>query len=222
MADLIPSIFVIAGTLLVIGLIFWLTKRNKTKKEQIIRSLALQHGWEYEPVRQPLSWGYKLSSEQWTYEALSKSSVQHSDSGSSNISHTTTWHSESSSIKEGMVLVGPRISTANLGSFGTMLAQQAIRLMLGDEAGYSNELTEVQAGRASLRERYMVLARNENDAQQLLGMQVENLLLNWPGKQLPVIIQSSHGIDVKIQGLRVEKPEEIMAIVKLGNALSGN
>jgi hypothetical protein len=44
------------------------------------------------------------------------------------------------------------------------------------------------------------------------------LLANWPGKT-PVIKLGGDGIRLEIQGVRVEKPEEILSIIQLGEAI---
>lgn len=82
MDDLLASLPVLAVTVIVIIAIFWFTNRAKTKKEIKIRQFAESHHWDYESFQEPLTWGYRMKSSEWTLESFSQSKGPTPDSGS--------------------------------------------------------------------------------------------------------------------------------------------
>jgi hypothetical protein len=215
MEDLIASIPVLIATLFIIIAIFWFTNRNKKQREQKIIQLSLEHGWMYEPIKEPLAWGYRLKGKEWTLESVSRSVGQSSDSGSSNISQTTQWHCGTAISPDRKVIIGERLSPGSISGSGAMLMQQALQIAFGSEAA---GLSEVKVGHSALQERYLFLSRNEEDVKTLLTPNLVQLLANWQGKK-PVIKLARDGIQVEIQGKRVENPEEILSVVHLGDVL---
>jgi hypothetical protein len=214
MEDLLASIPVIIATLIIIGAIFWFANRNKKQREQKIIQLAGENGWAYENVKARLAWGYRLKGKGWMLEAISRSSEQTTDSGSSNVSHATQWYGEAKPALGRMVFIGERSPDGSSGFGGTMM-QQAVHMALGSQAA---GLSEVQAGTSALRERYLFFARTAEDVEGLMTPGLIQLLANWAGKP-PVIKLTGDGIQVNIRDRRVEKPEEILRIVHLGEAL---
>jgi hypothetical protein len=67
--------------------------------------------------------------------------------------------------------------------------------------------------------RYMVYTNREETAKKLLDQPLENALLVWPMKLPPVVKFSPAGIEIKVQGQRLYKEQELVALVKLGNSL---
>ena len=91
-------------------------------------------------------------------------------------------------------MIGPKIPQVQLGGFGDMVLQKALRMMLGDEAGQAAGLGEVKVGRGSFGERYSVWATSREAAEKMLTFDLENALLKWQGKELfPVLKFSSAG-----------------------------
>lgn len=220
MGNLILSIPVLLGTAILIGLVFWWSNKKKKEREQKLRTLANQYGWVYEPVAERLASGYRLKKGEWMIEALNQTTDHSGETaGSSNVMSATRWWSGAAKMTQGMVLIGPRQPAVDLGGIGDFLIQAALRLMIGNEADFAGGIEEVVMGRLSFNDRYMVWTNQEEAAKKLLDMEVENALINWPMKLLPVVKFSPIGMEIKLQTQRLEKPEEIVALVKLGDAL---
>ncbi|KAF0106013.1 MAG: hypothetical protein FD147_2615 [Chloroflexi bacterium] len=219
-SDLILSIPVIVVTVILVGLIFWLSHKKKVEREQKIRTLASQYGWTYEPVAERLVSGYRLRKSEWVLEALNTTTSHSGDAtGSSDVTQMTRWWSAAAKMKEGIVLIGPRQSDINLSGIGDFLIQAALRLMIGSEADFAKDIKQIEMGKLSFNKRYMVWTNQEEAANRLLEMAVENALINWPTKLPPIVKFSPVGMEVKLQTQRLDKPEEIVALVKLGETL---
>lgn len=215
MEDLAASLFVIAVTGVVVIGIFWYTSRSKSRKESKIRQMAEARKWEFTPFKESLSWGYQLKSPDWTVEALSRSSVQPSDTGSSNIEKTTLWKTRLLADPERRVIIGPRMAQNLPGEMGAALMRQALHLFLGDQA---DGLQEVQLRNAALSQRFMVFASHPEDAERLLTPIGQKQLSIWKLAP-PVIKQSTQGLEIKLQGVHLENPNEILDLVQLGESL---
>ena len=74
MDDIGISLIVITFTGVLVGVIFYLVNSKKKTTEKVIRDLAAQKGWEYEPFKETLSWGYRLRSPQWILESVTETS----------------------------------------------------------------------------------------------------------------------------------------------------
>lgn len=219
MNDLISSALVILATIILVAAIFLLSGRAKKKREGALRQLAAEHGWTFEFIRERLVWGYRMATAQWTFEAISRANNRSSEAGSSDVAHTTCWSSALLTLPERLVLIGERRATPDFGGFGALAMQKLMQILLGDELKLALGLKETQAGSEALRKKYWVWAHDPADAAQLLTPQVEHALLEWPGKPLPVIKLSTRGIRIEISNQRVEKTEDILAIVALGKLL---
>lgn len=179
--------------------------------------MAAEHGWLYEPIHERLTWGFRLKTSDWTFEALSRSSGKETSPGSTDISMSTTWQAPRTGRT---VLIGALQSNVNLGNMGAILTQQVLHLALGSQA---DGLTEIQPilginSQAALRQKYMLWAQEVSDCEKLLSPTVESALLNWKGKE-PLVKLTSSGLSIQIQGEHVKKPEKIIAIIQLGEAL---
>ncbi|MHC1785249.1 MAG: hypothetical protein AB9891_21305 [Anaerolineaceae bacterium] len=214
MEDLIASLPVIAGTIIAVAVIFWLTNLSKKQSQQKIIDLASKNRWVYETIQGRLEWGYRLKDKEWVFEAVSRSSEQSLDSGSSNVGHATSWHSPITPSPDRLVYIGERPPGSNT-EFGARMIQQAFMLFLGSQAAGMSEVAE---GTSALRERYMLMARETRDVKYLLTPNLEHLLVNFQGKA-PVIKLDGEGIHLVVEGKRVEKPDEIVSIIRLGEGL---
>jgi hypothetical protein len=220
MNDLTSGLLVVVVTVFLIGLTFWLVSINKKQREQVIRQLASLNGWTYEPVNGRQSSGYRLRKNDWMIEALSESSDHSGDpSNTSSVSSYTRWFSGAARLPEGIVLIGPRQPEVNLAGMGDILLQTALRLMIGSDADQAKEIRQVELGSLEVMKRYMVWTNREEEAKQLLDLGVESALLNWPGAIPLVVKYSAEGVEVKVQGRRIFKDQELYDLVKIGNAL---
>lgn len=213
MEDLIASLPVIAVTVVIIILIFWLTNRSKKMKRQAVMNLASKEGWGFEQVRGRLEGGFRLKGHDWTLESISRSTGVQSDSGSSNIQESTRWMSERAPAADRLIYIGERPAAASARYAGDLI-RQAFQYALGDDAA---GIAEVAAGTGSLRKRYLMMSRKAEDLEYLLTPRLENLLVNYPGSA-PLAKLDGKGITLEYKGRAVEKPEEILAVVRLGEA----
>ena len=155
------NLIVLAVLAAIGGSLFMLVRQKKAENEQKIVRLAGEQGWRYESIREPLAWGIRLASAQWTLEAISRSSGQETGAGSSDIGMSTIWHADAHGST---ILIGERTSQANLGGIGDMLTRQVLQLALGRDA---DGLTEIQAGSEAFRQKYMLWAQDRTEAERL-------------------------------------------------------
>ncbi|MHB8089583.1 MAG: hypothetical protein ACYDH2_15180 [Anaerolineaceae bacterium] len=220
MSDLTSGLIVVAVTGVLIGVIFLLVAAQKKKRTITLRHLAGMNGWSYEPVEEQLSSGWRLRKGEWTIEALNLTSKNASDnSNSSTVNSQTRWFSSAVCMKDGIILIGPHQPEINLGGLGEMMRQVFLRVMIGDEAVNAEGIQQVELGSLELMARYMVWTNREESAKQLIDQQLENELRAWPMKLPPVVKFSPAGLEIKLQGLRLYKEQDIYALVKLGNTL---
>jgi len=93
--------------------------------------------------------------------------------------------------------------------------------MLGADAEKATDLVEVFVGRISFRDRYSVWATSQAAAEKVLTYELENELLNWQLKESPVLKFSDRGVEITTRQAKLETPEEVRAMVGLGNAVLG-
>ena len=218
MSDLAGGLLVLLGTAIFIGIIFLVVKKRKTDTSQSIQMLAAKKGWRYEKVGDRLSSGYRLHGRDWTYEAIKAASSTSSGPGSSEISNLSRWFTNQVIFEPGILLIGPRQPNVELGGIGEVLKQTMLRLMIGKEADDALGIEEALIGRMALRERYMVWTNQEEKAREVLTVEVENALIKYPGKIPPVVKINSAGLEVKVLSQKLEKPEEIIGLVEIGEA----
>jgi hypothetical protein len=209
MNDITLNLIVLAVLALIGGGIFLLVRRKQAEGEQKINQLAAVQGWKYESIREPLAWGLRLQSAQWTLEAISRSSGKETAPGSSDVSMSTTWHA---GAPGSTLLIGARTSQANLGGFGDMLTRQVLQLALGADA---NDLTEIHAGSETFQRKYMLWAQNPAEAEKIITPILESDLLAWKG-QTPLIKRTSGGLTIELRGVRLKTSDEILKLVRLG------
>ena len=195
------------------GLIFILVRRKQAGNEQKIIQMASENGWTYESIREPLTWGIRLKTVQWTLEAISRSSRQEAGPGSSNVAMSTTWQADAHG---NTLLIGPLTSQTNLGGFGDMLARQVLQLALGENA---KGLAEIQAGSETFRQKYMLWAKNPTEMEGLITPALESVLLTW--KEQPLLIKRLSGIlTIELRGKRLQKAEDIRRLISLGESFT--
>jgi hypothetical protein len=210
MDDITLNLIVLAVFALIGGLIFFLVRRKQAENGQKIIQMAAEHGWTYESIREPLTWGLRLKSPRWTLEAISRSSGKEAAPGSSDVAMSTTWQADAPGST---LLIGERTSQASLGGFGDLIVRQVLQLALGaDAAG----LAEVQAGSEAFRKAYMLWAQNPTEIP--LTSSIESALLAWKGVK-PLIKRTSEGLTIELRGVRLQKADEIYVIIQLGETL---
>lgn len=214
MDDLTLNLIVILAVAILVGGIFLIIRHKQAANEQKLRQMAAERGWTYQPFREPLAWGLRLSAPGWTFEALSRSSGRETAPGSSDVAMSTTWRADAPGST---LLIGPRTSQANLGSLGEAISRQVLQLALGADA---DGLVEIQAGSAALRQKYMLWTQDPAEAEKLLTLAVQSALLKWKG-QPPLIKRTSDGLTIELRGVRLTKADEILSVVNLGKVLLG-
>lgn len=225
MDDITLNVIVLILLVIVGGGAFLFIRRKKSDNEQKLRLSIEQQGWRYESIRKPLAWGLRVTGPYWTLESLSQSIGQESGSGSSNIVMHTEWWTDAFRMPEGALLIGPKLSSDSIpsrGGFGQILAEKALKAMMGNDAHLYEGIKPVEAGSAVFRTRYAVWSRNEADVEQLFKRSaVEQLLVEYPGGQTPLIKLTSRGLKIEFPGYCVKKTEEIKSISALGNTITG-
>ena len=220
MTDLTTGLIIVVITGLLVGMTFLLVFWNKKQRETALRATASKNGWVLEIVNEHNASGYRLRKADWTIESLNQTSNSSSDnSNSSTVNSFTRWFSETVRMTDGIVLIGPHQPDINFGGLGEMVKQVALRVMIGSEFDSAAGIERVELGSLELMARYMVWTNREEIAKKLLDQQVENALRAWPFKLPPVVKFSPAGLEIKYQGQRLYKEQDITALVKLGNTL---
>jgi hypothetical protein len=189
--------------------IFLLVRRKQAEGEQKIIQLAASQGWEYGSIREPLAWGARLISPQWTLEAISRSSGKEAGPGSSDVVMSTTWHADTPGST---FFIGTRTSQANPNGISDLLTRQILQLALGSDAG---GLDEIQIGSKSFRQQYMFRVQDPAEAEKILTPTLESALLAWKGQPL-LIKRSSGGLTIELRGVRLKNSADILSLVRLG------
>ena len=221
MDDIVSSLIVVAITGVVVILIFWLVARQKKQREATLKNMASMNGWIYESVNEPSVKGYRLRKGDWLIEGLNEATMTHTENtGSSNVTSMTRWFSKEIRLTDGIILIGPRQPEINLGAMGDFVMNVALQKLLGDEAQNAKGIERVELGSLELMQRYMIWTNQVETAKELLTMNVENALLNWPAKKVPPVIKYSYaGMEIKVQGFRIYDEQELYALIKIGNML---
>lgn len=219
MGEFLVSIIVIVIVAITVVVIFMVTSRKRQVNESTLQQLAARSGWKYEKVNRTNQNGFILSTDDWILEAISASADSQGEAGSPGITFANTWRTTRVTSPAGIVLIGSKMPSVNLGGLGEFVIQKALQLMLGAEADQAVGLEEVYVGRTSFRDRYSVWATDSDNAANMLTYELENALLNWKFKEIPVIKFSASGVMIISRQDRLDTPEKVQAMVDLGNAL---
>lgn len=219
MEDLLPGLIVLGVTLVGVAVIFWLVARNRHQREQRMQALASRQGWFYEKVSERKSSGYRFRKSEWTLSAVNESTTEGSDTTTSSVASHTVWQSSSVRMPQGIVLIGPRQPAINLGGLNAVLMQTMLQLMIGKDAEDAKDIHEITLGSLALNDRFMVYTNQDEIVKKLIDERVDAALVAFPGK-LPLVARfSPSGLEVKVMGHRLDKEADLLALVKLGNAL---
>lgn len=182
--------------------------------------MAEQRGWLYELIKDERVQGFRIKTSRWTFEARSSSHGPELDSGSSNIHSVTRWWSEKSDLPDGTLLIGSRpAGLDHLGEDGAQMVKQALLMFLGDQAAGMNE---VQVSSKELHNRYLVLAKDAHLAESLLTQAAVQRLLAWPYRFEPLVKLYGGELSIEVRDERLEKPDEVLALIGLGEALTAS
>ncbi len=219
MGDILVSLVVIAVTVVAVVLIFVLVGRARSQKMAKLSQMAVERGWKFSQIKERLSGGFQFQTERWTYSALSESIGIESDSGSSNIRLTTRWVTNQPAPLSGFTMLGHRQDVSSAGAFGEMLLQKAFSIFLGEDAANYGSIKEFKGDYEHLFARWMIWTSDPAEVQKILQPELVRYMEKWTGKKIPVIKLSSDGIRFEFAGVKLEKPEEIAAIIDLGEVL---
>ncbi|MHB8135479.1 MAG: hypothetical protein ACYDH1_14810 [Anaerolineaceae bacterium] len=210
MQDLFTSFFVILITILMITAIFAFIKLNQDKKEKLIRNLVDSRGWKYQKIHQGSANGYSLQFHNWSLEVITSSE------GIPNANGHSLWWAANTHPEKGILLIGPKPAKNNLGNVNGLLMQKAATLFLGEMA---EGLKEVSIGSNIFDQKYMLLSNSDSTAKELITTTLERELIEWPVKLLPIIKVLPERISIEIPGYHIQRPEEIEAIIHIGEIL---
>jgi hypothetical protein len=216
MGDILVSLVVIAVTSVILVLIFLLVGRARSQKIAKLSQMAVERGWKFSQIKERLIGGYQLQSDRWTYSAQSESIGVESDSGSSNIRLTTRWTTNHLAPLSGFTMMGPRQDVSAAGAFGEMLLQKAFTTYMGEDAARYGSIKEFKGEYEHLLTRWMIWTSDPSEVDRILQPELVRTMEKWTGKKVPVIKLSSDGIRFEFAGEKIEKPEEIAAMIGLG------
>jgi len=219
MEDLLISLYVIAVTMIVIIVIFVLTKKSKYKKEVLIKQCAESKGWEYSEIRETNAWGTILETPDWRFEIISRSHDSNTDH-SSDIDQKTRWISKNLKRKtENFIIIGPRSTGKLTEKSDHFLIQKAASYFLRED---SNNVHEISMPLREFNQKYMVLTNQVSFASSLISSALQRELLQWDGKKFPVIKVNKHGISIEIDGVCIDKIDKISDLINMGEILRSN
>lgn len=205
MNDILSNVIVLIVLAVVGGGIFLFVRRKQTADGQKLTQAAQEQGWQLETVREPLTWGVRITGQGWTLESLSRSSGAEAGPGSSNVDMSTHWQAE----RGGSAFVlGPRRGNTTANQFTGPLMQ----------VFSGAKMSEVRLQDAALGEKYMLWAQIPAEAEKLLTPAVTAALLAWT-KVPPVIRREESGLRMEIAGERLKSAEDLQAFIAIGQAL---
>ena len=215
MNNVLLNILVITVTLVLIAGIFFFTSRRNKAQELRIKQLADEHGWQFFTIHENLRSGFMITNSVWRFESTATASGRESGPGSTDISLRTTW---STSLPGSTVYIGSKSAVVSVSGLTSSTAQALFHFAT---APALKNLTESQVGSSQLHERYSIWVEDDSTAAQLLTPEVESSLLAWTGMPL-LIRQDVNGLSVEINGYQAKKPDEILPIIQLGQALTAS
>ena len=212
--------------------IYLLVSRNKAKKEDQFLTNAARLGWRVSPVREDQKTGWRIESTAagkvlpftWAIESVTVQSAPSADESTSpNFSRVTIWSSEAAALKDGMVLIGPKIPSSlpvlNSSLIGNTLVQGALRMMLGEDAAQLIGLAEVQAGSSDLRKRWSVWAHDPAQANRLLSAEVEAALDALPAGLMVIIRLNRQRLVVEVRDRQITDTALLQKLTNLGERM---
>lgn len=139
----------------------------------------------------------------------------------SNVQLFTNWRSTAPLNVTGVVLIGPKKDVSVAGPFAEMVINKLLATFLGADAGKVANLSEYK-GANPPPQNFMIWTNSPGDAERVLTLELVRALDKWSSRNDPVIKLTSEGISITFAGVKLEKTEEILAVVGLGNMLLHN
>jgi len=226
MNDIVISLLVILGTVVLTGSLFlFLTYRKRQKDTRLIQA-ARERGWELKQIRQPRLSGFILKGKtahgDWLLESLAETSSASSEPNTSRVFHRTHWRCQDISLLDRAIVIGPLpkgFDPGLLQSFNTPLLQLGMRKMFGEDADWITGLSQITLDNKNLASQFLCLATEEQDARRLLSPEVEKILIGLPQKHKPVIKFRSAGLEVSLPTVKLSEPSELDAMIQLGRTI---
>lgn len=205
MNEILSNVIVFSVLLVIGGGIFLFFRRKGSADAQKLAQTAQEQGWQLETVREPLTWGVRITGRGWTLESLSRSSGAEAGPGSSNVAMSTRWQAE----RGGSAFVlGPRRGSTPDNQFTDPL----IQMFSGAK------MSKVRLQDAALGVKYMLWSQVPAEAEALLTPAVTAALLAWK-KVPPVVRRDESGLQMEIAGERLKSAEDLQAFIAIGQAL---
>ncbi len=215
------NILVIVVTALLIAGLFVYLSWQKKQRFALLTNAAQAAGWQIEPIEERLVSGVLINGRnthgEWFLETKATASTTDAGPGSSETSLHTRWWTSAMTLPEGNLLIGPRPPGSQfMGMVNGALLQMAFKALLGKDADWVNDLLPVELVESTVNQRYLCLANSKEDADRLMKPDATRLLLLLPDTIKPVIKLRDTGLEIALPGIRLEKIEDIQALVDLG------
>jgi hypothetical protein len=212
MNDIALNLFVIAGFVVVGGVVLIVVLQKQKQNDQKLADFAKQKGWHLEKIRKPLEKGVRVTTPRWVLESIKRTSGVEAGPGSSEWEQKTIWKTNQGGS---LVLAGYKMSQMNLGYSGELLMKQVFAAAFGEE---SKDLNHVHFGSQDFQKKYMVFAQDEAEADRFITPAVQSALLSWSGVQ-PVIKRTERETTLELNGAFMDKPEQILSLLQLAERL---
>jgi hypothetical protein len=227
MNEILSNLVVIAVVALLVILLFVYLQHRRRQKDAQFAQMAQEKGWQLERVRLPLISGYRLTGKNaagsWILETLAEASPVASGPGSSDISHHTRWWTESVRLSDRSIAIGPLNNPDDAQMFSSIsgqLLKMGLRKMLGEDVLWATSLSPIEIGRKELKKRFLFLANQKDDVEQLIQPEVEKLLLTLAEKHKPVIKFRQTGLEISLPNEQLLDRSSLEMIINLGNAIT--
>jgi hypothetical protein len=104
-------------------------------------------------------------------------------------------------------------------ALGSTIIQMALRIMIGKDAEWVNNLSQVDISHTTLGKKFLAFTDKENNITQLITPAVEKAVINLQGNIEPIIIWNESGLVIKVLNQDYEDPEVWKALIELGKIL---
>jgi hypothetical protein len=213
MNDVLSGMIVAVVTAIVVAGIFLWAGRAKKRTIEALRALCVQRGWQYKYESGPLQRGHRIAGDGWAFEAASRSSGRETAPGSSDWGHSSQWIAAGEDPGRSTFILGGRPA----GMIGISLMPPAVlSRFLGEEAA---GLQPVDAG-GPLAEKYVLLAPAGIGVGKLFPARAQELLRLWPAGLRLVVRSSPARLALQVADKRLEKPEDVLRLIELGESLA--
>jgi hypothetical protein len=213
MNDVIPGLVVALVTAIVVAGIFLWTAKAKRDRIEALRALGAERGWQYVHDNGALHHGHRIAGDGWAFEAVSRSSAAESAPGSSSWDHHSQWNALGEDPGRSTFILGSRLSN---GMDPAAAPPWALARLFGDEISGWQALDPGER----LAGKYMLFAPANGAAGKLMPARTEELLDLWPAGLRLVVRSSPARLSLQVAGKRLEKPEDVLRLIELGESLA--